>query len=177
MAAFSLSIATPSPAQQVTLSPDAMASAIIARHNAWRQQLNLAPLQWANDLAQSSQQWSNHLANNGCQMVHSSGNNVGENLFWMSPKITTWSDGRQEVTVQAVTPGRVVDLWGEEVQWYDYDKNACNAPAGEACGHYTQIVWAATTHVGCAMAVCPDSGQIWTCQYRPAGNVIGQRPY
>jgi hypothetical protein len=39
------------------------------------------------------------------------------------------------------------------------------------------IVWASTTHLGCAMALCPDSAQIWTCQYRPAGNVTGQRPY
>ena len=91
--------------------------------------------------------------------------------------MTMWSSGREQREVSFVTPEQVVDYWGGEVQWYDYTTNSCNAPTGKYCGHYTQVVWASTTEVGCAMAVCPDSAQIWTCQYRPAGNVVGQKPY
>lgn len=53
------------------------------------------------------------------------------------------------------------------------------------CGHYTQIVWRNTTHVGCATKVCdknsPFQGftrwQFWVCNYSPPGNFVGQRPY
>ena len=174
---FSINTALPTLAQRPPISPATMADAIVASHNTWRQRLDLPDLQWADDLARSSLEWSRHLAGTGCTMAHSSGNSVGENLFQAGPRVTTWSDGREEITTAAVTPEQVVGSWGEEMQWYDYENNACNAPPGEACGHYTQIVWASTKHVGCAMALCPDNAQIWTCQYRPAGNVTGQRPY
>ena len=46
------------------------------------------------------------------------------------------------------------------------------------CGHYTQMVWQTSTKVGCAMAVCEDSQeQVWVCQYQPAGNWVGKKPY
>ncbi|MDO9190699.1 MAG: CAP domain-containing protein [Sulfurimicrobium sp.] len=45
------------------------------------------------------------------------------------------------------------------------------------CGHYTQLVWKKTTAVGCGMAVCGSRDQIWVCQYSPAGNWAGQKPY
>ena len=177
ISAAGLNIALPIQAQPVPISSAAMADAIVARHNHWRQQRSLPDLQWADDLARSAQQWSRQLAGTDCQMVHSSGNDLGENLFWASPRVTTWSDGREEIAAAAVTPEQVVDSWGEEVQWYDYDNNTCSAPPGKSCGHYTQLVWASTRQVGCAMSLCPDSAQIWACQYRPAGNVMGQRPY
>ena len=32
--------------------------------------------------------------------------------------------------------------------------------------------------IGCGMAVCDDTKQqIWVCQYEPAGNWVGERPY
>lgn len=64
-----------------------------------------------------------------------------------------------------------------EVQWYDYASNSCNAPAGKSCGHYTQVVWAKSTEVGCGVAICDGKGQIWVCNYKPAGNFSGQKPY
>lgn len=48
----------------------------------------------------------------------------------------------------------------------------------EKWGHYTQIVWASTTSVGCAVQYCEagtlDSeypGYFSVCNYWPAGNV------
>jgi pathogenesis-related protein 1 len=154
-----------------------MANEMVAAHNAWRQQYNLNGLSWASDLAQFAQNYANQLAASGCQMVHSTGNGFGENLAWGSPRTISYSDGRVENQLQAMTAKSVTDSWGNEVQWYDYNSNSCNAPAGESCGHYTQVIWNTTQEVGCAMAVCPDNGQIWSCNYRPAGNVVGQRPY
>jgi len=38
-------------------------------------------------------------------------------------------------------------------------------------GHFTQVVWAATTTVGCAVKSCPKY-PIYICEYDPPGNVI-----
>jgi hypothetical protein len=57
--------------------------------------------------------------------------------------------------------------------------------------HFTQVVWKATTHVGCAVSMCkgllePTSGQnststgnrldgtYYVCLYYPPGNVVGE---
>jgi pathogenesis-related protein 1 len=69
----------------------------------------------------------------------------------------------------------VVDAWAAEARNYSPRSNRCQP--GRSCGHYTQIVWRATQEIGCGVAVCADLGQIWVCDYRPAGNVAGRRPY
>lgn len=75
----------------------------------------------------------------------------------------------------------VVKSWASESASYDYASNKCSG----VCGHYTQLVWAATTHVGCAVKDCttnsPFGGkgpwQIWVCDYSPPGNYVGEKPY
>jgi uncharacterized protein YkwD len=39
-------------------------------------------------------------------------------------------------------------------------------------GHYTQVVWPATTHVGCATA-SNSSNDYLVCRYAPRGNITG----
>jgi hypothetical protein len=63
---------------------------------------------------------------------------------------------------------------------YDYATNKCSG----VCGHYTQIVWGATTHLGCAKKTCTTnnpfgkgSWEIWVCNYSPPGNFVGKKPY
>jgi pathogenesis-related protein 1 len=84
----------------------------------------------------------------------------------------------------SVTPADVVGLWAAEAQAYDYATNSCEP--GKVCGHYTQLVWRETTRLGCGEAFCTDiavGGSIWSegllvvCNYSPAGNFSGRRPY
>jgi pathogenesis-related protein 1 len=150
-------------------------AAIIAAHNKLRAEVGVSKkLSYSEDLAASAQAWAENLKRtNHCQMRHSKPDGLyGENLFWGSA--VSWTDGRKEL--QKVTSKQVVENWGSEGADYDYASNQC--ASGKVCGHYTQIVWRTTTMVGCGMAVCEDSQeQVWACQYQPAGNWVGKKPY
>lgn len=153
---------------------DFSASAMVESHNKWRAAVGVKEkLVYSSELAASSQVWANKLKqNNQCKMQHSQADGYGENLYWASA--VNWSDGRKEL--QNVTPKQVVDSWGSEKADYDYASNRCKA--GKMCGHYTQLVWKDTRKVGCAVAVCENTQQqVWVCQYRPAGNWVGKKPY
>jgi pathogenesis-related protein 1 len=144
---------------------------IVTAHNNWRSQVNIPRLHWSPTIAELAQSYADSLkSNEDCQPSHSA-TDLGENLFWASP--ITYSDGRSEFL--PMTPARVIDDWGGEKDDYDSASNTC--AIGKVCGHYTQMVWKSTTEIGCGKAVCPDNSQIWVCNYRPAGNIVGQHPY
>ena len=144
------------------------ATSMIAAHNEWRAKVGVPGLKWSEKLAGIAQQWTDHLAATTCSGGHS-GNEYGENIFMASARM--YSDGRHELSPKS--PKDAVDAWGSEVQWYDYSTNSCHME----CGHYTQVVWKDTKEVGCAMSVCADKTQIWVCNYYPAGNMVGKKPY
>ena len=146
---------------------------MLRAHNAWRRKVGVLYLRWAPDLAVIAQGRAERLAKDGCQMEHHllPAEDIGENLFRAAP---LRAEGREDV-VNPIASTQVVDEWGTEKRDYDYASNRC-AP-GKQCGHYTQLVWAQTDEVGCGMAVCASRGQVWACDYRPAGNVMGKRPY
>jgi hypothetical protein len=87
---------------------------------------------------------------------------IGENIFGAS---------------SGASAHQAVQSWGGEGASYNYASNSC--AAGQICGHYTQIVWRDTTHVGCALHDCPGLryGSTIVCDYGPGGNIDGQRPY
>jgi hypothetical protein len=110
--------------------------------------------------------------------MHSGTPGLGENLY----AVTTAGGPAPS------TPGAdAVESWAEEAADYNYGPNTCDP--GKVCGHYTQVVWADTTHVGCGYAVCssatspfdpPYDVYTWyfvVCQYDPPGNWIGEWPY
>ncbi|CAL2279522.1 unnamed protein product [Prunus armeniaca] len=73
-----------------------------------------------------------------------------------------------------MTGGQAVKFWVTEKPNYDYASNTC---VGDVCGHYTQVVWRNSTHVGCARAKCKNGWMFVICSYYPPGNYIGERPY
>ena len=72
----------------------------------------------------------------------------------------------------------VVDYWAIERKHFDKQGNRHFVLGHDKVyGHYTQIVWAATTHVGAARQVCSNGKEIWVCVYNPAGNIVGEDVY
>jgi len=162
-------------AEEVNINADAVTNA----HNELRKKHGLDPLVYEKSLEEKAQKWAKKLHDDGCKMAHSHGD-TGENLFWASAYSSAAARDERGAwiwhrSVQRVDEREVVQAWYDEVQWYDYEKNSCQE--GKVCGHYTQVVWHTTTEVGCAATVCEDFSQIWVCEYAPAGNVVGKRPY
>ncbi len=142
-------------------------SEIVAAHNAVRAQVGVPPIAYSTQVAASAQAWADHLkSTNHCRLTHSSGSN-GENLYWAG----AWSNG----PAQDIHSADPVNAWAAEKKDYTASTNTC--AAGKVCGHYTQLVWKNSTQVGCGVAMCSDNTQVWVCQYAPAGNWVGQKPY
>ncbi|XP_032363999.1 GLIPR1-like protein 1 [Etheostoma spectabile] len=100
--------------------------------------------------------------------VHPTFSSVGENIWTGHPP-------------SSFNVRKAVKRWVGEKQHYDYNSNGCT----KLCGHYTQVVWASTYKVGCAVQLCPngvksfgpEEGVVFVCNYATAGNVNGRRPY
>jgi len=97
---------------------------------------------------------------------HGGPGNYGQNIFASS---------------RSSTPIDVVADWASEGASYDYDSNSCS---DFTCGHYTQIVWAKSTLLGCGVQTCTKnspfgggSWQLWVCNYDPPGNFNNEKPY
>lgn len=133
-------------------------------HNKYRAEVNSDPISWSDELAAYAQAWGDHLADIGCELDHRpySGEwaqKYGENLFWSSGSMAT--------------PASAVESWAEEKP--DYDGGVMNNKNFVA-GHYTQMIWAKTTKVGCAIVKCDDGSTLVVCNYNPPGNYMGESP-
>lgn len=120
----------------------------IERHNQYRALHKAPPLEWNFDLERVAQQWADR-----CIFEHSN-NPYGENLAMGHSSIT-----------------HAIDAWYGEVKDYtDYR----NGRFGMDTGHFTQVVWVGTKHLGCAKGNCPGKPSLWVCVYNPPGNYYGQ---
>jgi uncharacterized protein YkwD len=119
-------------------------------HNKHRAKHGVSEFSWSDDLASFA---LNHASS--CVFKHTGGK-FGENLAAGFPTIEDSIDG-----------------WYDEISDYDFG----NPGFGEGTGHFTQVVWKGSSHVGCAWVSCNTKdtpGMYLVCEYENAGNVIGQ---
>lgn len=140
-------------------------------HNDYRRlqnSSNMKALQWDEGLADETATYALK-----CDFNHDSNSVDGENIY-----MTTKTFDTTGTLMGAIT------AWHKEEKDYDFSTNKC-AP-GEVCGHYTQMVWANSRRIGCAVASCPSvknafddnrGGTLVFCRYSPAGNVAGVSPF
>jgi len=125
--------------------------AYLKGHNDYRAKHGAQPLTWSTELENTAQTWAN-----GCKFEHSHGK-YGENIAAGSPTLSI-SDA--------------IRMWTtDEEKQYD--------PNSPTYSHFTQVVWKATTQLGCASKTCsgglyPGSWTYHVCEYNPPGNVIGE---
>jgi len=136
---------------------------------------NMIKMQWDTNLATVAQNYANqckfaHNANRHADYAALVGGNpvIGENIFTTS--------------AATLSMPSAVALWFNEQVDYTYASNSCGS--GMVCGHYTQMVWANSYKLGCGVKTCSSglpfgngSGTLLVCNYSPAGNYIGQKPY
>eukprot|EP01080_Neovahlkampfia_damariscottae_P000261 gene261-6676_t len=153
----------------------AQQKSIVDAHNKYRKLVNppaksMPDLTWDADLAKVSEDYIKKCVSSDGKIIdHNSGRSntypgyVGENIYASTGSISNFE-----------TP---VLSWFNEYKDYTYSTNKC--ASGKVCGHYTQVVWAKTTKVGCAYYTCNSVTFKNTilCNYSPGGNFNGESPY
>ncbi len=71
-------------------------------------------------------------------------------------------------SVGSMRPAGVVDMWFGERAKYDFARGTFSMGSG----HFTQVVWKGSRHLGCGTAVCGQM-QLWVCNSDPPGNMLG----
>ncbi|XP_043244530.1 venom allergen 5.02-like [Amphibalanus amphitrite] len=129
---------------------------------------------WDDQLAAVAQRWAEQ-----CQRGHDCGScradprfTVGQNMF-----ITIHSAGSGQPQSDWE---RAIEAWYSEVS--DFDRRATDSfpPTSRYIGHYSQMVWARTSHIGCGFVrfrVFNHDNRLYVCNYGPAGNVLLQPVY
>ena len=151
---------------------------IVAAQNAVRAAHGVGPLVWDADLATVAQAWAETCTDiDGAHRPRRSQRGPYRELRRARRRgYVRRREHLRFVGARATGPAAVTS-WANEESHYHYDTNTCDA--GQQCGHYTQIVWATTTKVGCGYHKCTGltySGTI-VCDYAPGGNISGQKPY
>lgn len=151
---------TDDPAVDVIIPEADQITGMIQRNNEIRGEVSvLVPLTWSSDLALSAQSHADVLATSG-KLEHSQ-TPYGENLY-AAFEHATYTDA--------------VNAWYVEKSYYDYGSNSCIG--GQDCSHYTQLIWEATTEVGCGKAsIGTQNSTVIVCHYNPPGNIVGELPY
>lgn len=136
--------------------------AALNAHNQRRSRHGAAPLIWDKGLEQSAFNYASR-----CVFKHDTNRGgQGENLFVSS------DTNNEDALMLVATNG-----WYDEVRAY----NPRNPGFSMATGHFTQVVWKGTTHVGCAAYACRNGvggfnsprGSMVVCRYSPPGNMQG----
>ncbi len=140
------------------------AKKMVEYHNRLRREVGVGVINWSESLAGYAQQWADNLAATGCRFQHrpDSGQwarQYGENI--------SISSGYDAISYAAKS-------WADEK--VHYNGQPINASNSSVVWHYTQMVWRNTAQVGCGKVECGGK-TIVVCNYNPAGNMRGEKPY
>ncbi|XP_016054550.1 PREDICTED: GLIPR1-like protein 1 [Miniopterus natalensis] len=167
-------VASKSPPTVPSINDRSFIDDCLAAHNEIRGNVeppaaDMKHMTWDEALAKTAKAWANQctFGHNPCTskpyQCHPTFKYSGENI-WLGGSIK-------------FTPVSAIGAWYNEIQFYNYSSLLCS----KVCGHYTQVVWANSYKVGCAITVCPKLGRaetaIFICNYGPEGNYLKMRPY
>lgn len=137
---------------------------LLVAHNAVRQAVGVAPLRWDPALAMSAAAYGPPLAALGGRLQHSprAGRPGQAENLWMGSR-------------GAYTPEQMVGYWIDERNQFRRGIFPAVSTTGNwvDVGHYTQMIWPATTTVGCAIHRAARFDYL-ICRYAPRGNADGK---
>ncbi|XP_039694812.1 glioma pathogenesis-related protein 1 [Pteropus medius] len=122
---------------------------------------------WDTDLAKIAKAWAKN-----CQFEHNSQLGPPHKLH---PNFTALGENIWTGSLSIFSVSSAITNWYDEVQYYDFETRKCS----KKCGHYTQVVWADSYKVGCAVQFCQrvfvghtslTNVAHFICNYGPAGN-------
>ncbi|XP_076967585.1 glioma pathogenesis-related protein 1 [Tamandua tetradactyla] len=140
----------------------------VRNHNKYRSEVNptasdMLYMTWDPALAQIAKTWAQN-----CQFAH---NTQLKPPYRLHPNFTSLGENIWTGSVSYFSVPSAIKDWHDEVHGYDFKTRRCQ----HVCQHYTQVVWANSYKVGCAVQFCPTVSHIssaahFICNYGPAGN-------
>nr|XP_020727556.1 glioma pathogenesis-related protein 1 [Odocoileus virginianus texanus] len=141
----------------------------VRMHNKFRSAVTPAAsdmlyMTWDPLLAQIAKAWASH-----CEFAH---NQQLKPPHKLHPNFTSLGENLWTGSLSIFSVSSAITDWYDEVKYYDFKTRKCN----KVCGHYTQVVWADSYKVGCAVHFCPQvsgfrgllNGAHFICNYGPA---------
>uniref|UniRef100_A0A8C9DJS9 GLI pathosis related 1 n=2 Tax=Lemuridae TaxID=9445 RepID=A0A8C9DJS9_PROSS len=140
-------------------------------HNKFRSEVNptasdMLYMTWDPALAQIAKAWAKY-----CRFAH---NVQLKSPHKLHPNFTSLGENIWTGSLSIFSVSSAITSWYDEIRYYDFKTRKCN----KVCGHYTQVVWADSYKVGCAVQFCAkvsgfeslSRGAHFICNYGPAGN-------
>ncbi|HUE74801.1 MAG TPA: CAP domain-containing protein [Pirellulaceae bacterium] len=186
---------------ELTALKNAEKDRFLAAHNAARKAVGVDPLAWSDELGQVALDWLNEQKDPLIEKAkegwkerrivlpdHRTDDQYGENIAgWAGSKA---AGAERAVTWWLAEKGAFDKLNADGSYQFGDEKGKTEIDAAEkerpiVVGHYTQIVWKGTTHLGAAKLTFQledDQGTVRTyvvivCNYDPAGNIRGEKPF
>jgi len=126
---------------------------------------NMVKLSWDNDTQALAQQWADN-----CRFGHPAGSEKSQYL-----NTTSFSLGQNiAMGTGHMTWKKAIEMWHSEAKQFTFGEVPKNSAV---VGHYTALVWASTSIVGCGYKLCPagkmtaQASNYFVCNFGPAGNV------
>uniref|UniRef100_A0A673U410 SCP domain-containing protein n=1 Tax=Suricata suricatta TaxID=37032 RepID=A0A673U410_SURSU len=147
----------------------------VRSHNKFRSEVNprasdMLYMTWDPVLARVAKTWARN-----CQFAH---NTQLHSSFKLHPNFSSLGENIWAGSLPQFSASSAITAWHNEIEYYEFRTQKCTW----VCGHYTQVVWAASYKVGCAVQFCPSihgtnihDGAFFICNYGP-GQYRGQ-PY
>lgn len=177
----------------VNVLSDAQRAEIVRAHNYYRNLVasgkqgslptatNMKEVTWDKEVEGVAQNWasSNPSGHNSNRKLPTRPSlYVGENIYWSS------RSGSKVITAGNANVTAAIASWYSEVKDFSGDVSAFKSSAA-AIGHFTQVIWADTSAVGCGILDCvtkSSSGSYsqsvaFVCDYAVGGNYLGSPIY
>jgi hypothetical protein len=141
---------------------------ILAAQNRYRAEVNVAPLNWSDNLSAQAQKCADYNAANFLptgQQKHCRTPGFGQNIALATTSLH-------------LNLTQMVGAWGNEKRNFlnGVYPSVSGTGSPDAVSHYTQMIWQDTREVGCGKANA-SGYEILVCDYSPQGNIDGTMVY